>query len=298
MAAQAQADAAGATGAADATDAPATPDRMAGRMAGRAPAGPVRLAGHGLRKSFGSVIVADGVSLEVRGGEALGIIGPNGAGKTTLFHLLAGSLPADAGRVELDGADVSREPPHRRCRRGLARTQQIPRPFGDLSVYENALVGAHFGRGHAAPHAADRAMHALDRAGLAALADRPASTLGLLARKRLELARALAADPVVLLLDEVAGGLTEAETGELCGVLDAIRAAGVALVWVEHGVTSLAGFVDRLLALDRGRVVAVGRPDEVLADPEVQRTYLGDDAARLAEAETEADADPPGEVPS
>jgi branched-chain amino acid transport system ATP-binding protein len=275
----------------DPADAPAGPYRAG---AGRAHVGPVRLAAHGLRKSFGSVVVTDGVSLEARGGEALGIIGPNGAGKTTLFHLLAGSLPADAGRVELDGADVSREPPHRRCRRGLARTQQIPRPFGDLTVYENALVGAHFGRGHAAPHAADRAMHALARAGLAELAERPASTLGLLARKRLELARALAADPVVLLLDEVAGGLTEAETGELCAVLDAIRTAGVALVWVEHGVTSLAGFVDRLLALDRGRVVALGRPDEVLADPEVQRTYLGDDAARLAGAE--AETEPPGEV--
>jgi len=279
----------------DPTDAPAGRHRAGpGTGAGRAPVGPVRLAAHGLRKSVGSVVVTDGVSLEARGGEALGIIGPNGAGKTTLFHLLAGSLPADAGRVELDGADVSREPPHRRCRRGLARTQQIPRPFGDLTVYENALVGAHFGRSHAAPHAADRAMHALAGAGLAELAERPASTLGLLGRKRLELARALAADPVVLLLDEGAGGLTEAETGELCAVLDAIRAAGVALVWVEHGVTSLAGFVDRLLALDRGRVVAVGRPDEVLADPEVQRTYLGDDAARPAE--TEAETAPPGEV--
>ncbi|TMQ11262.1 MAG: ABC transporter ATP-binding protein [Deltaproteobacteria bacterium] len=238
----------------------------------------VRLGARGLRKSFGSLVVTDDVSLDVRGGEALGIIGPNGAGKTTLFHLLGGSLRADAGSVELAGADVSDDPPHRRCRRGLARTQQIPQPFGELSVYENALVGAGFGRGHAAPHAADRAIHALERAGIAELAERPARTLGLLERKRLELARALAADPLVLLLDEVAGGLTEGETAELCVVLDAIRAAGVALVWVEHGVTSLAGFVDRLLALDRGRVVAVGRPDEVLADPHVQRTYFGDEA--------------------
>jgi len=239
--------------------------------------GGVRLTGRGLCKSFGSVVVADDVSLEARGGEALGIIGPNGAGKTTLFNLLAGSLIADAGSVQLDGVDVSNEPPHRRCRRGLARTQQIPRPFGDLSVYENALVGAGFGRGHASPRAPERAMHALERAGIAELADRPGRSLGLVARKRLELARALAADPVVLLLDEVAGGLTEAETAELCVVLDEIRRAGVALVWVEHGVTSLAGFVDRLLALDRGRVVAMGRPDAVLANPEVQRTYLGDE---------------------
>jgi branched-chain amino acid transport system ATP-binding protein len=239
----------------------------------------VRLTARGLRKSFGSVVVTDGVSFDARGGEALGIIGPNGAGKTTLFHLLGGSLRADAGSVAIDGVDVSAEPPHRRCRRGLARTQQIPRPFGDLTVYENALVGAGFGRGHAAPRAGERAMHAIERAGITELVERPARTLGLLARKRLELARALAADPVVLLLDEVAGGLTEAETAELCKVLDDIRRAGVALVWVEHGVTSLAGFVDRLLALDRGRVVAVGRPDEVLADPEVQRTYFGDEAA-------------------
>jgi branched-chain amino acid transport system ATP-binding protein len=236
------------------------------------------LSARGLRKSFGSLVVTDGVSLDAHGGEALGIIGPNGAGKTTLFHLLGGSVRADDGSVALGGVDISDEPPHRRCRLGLARTQQIPRPFGELSVFENALVGAHFGRGHAAAGAAERAMHALDRAGIADVAERPARTLGLLARKRLELARALAADPVVLLLDEVAGGLTEVETAELCTVLDAIRKAGVALIWVEHGVTSLAGFVDRLLALDRGRVVAVGRPDEVLANAEVQRTYLGDDS--------------------
>jgi len=245
--------------------------------------GDVRLAARGLRKSFGSVLVTDDVSLEARGGEALGIIGPNGAGKTTLFNLLAGSLLADGGSVFLGGVDVTGEPPHRRCRRGLARTQQIPHPFGDLTVYENALVGAGFGRGHAAPRADERAMQALSRAGIAALADRPGRTLGLLARKRLELARALAADPVVLLLDEVAGGLTEAETAELCTVLGEIRKTGVALVWVEHGVTQLAGFVDRLLALDRGRVVAVGRPDEVLADPEVQRTYFGDEASFAGE---------------
>jgi branched-chain amino acid transport system ATP-binding protein len=241
--------------------------------------GDVRLTARGLRKAFGSVVVTDDVSLEARGGEALGIIGPNGAGKTTLFHLLGGSLAPDAGSVHLGGVDVSREPPQRRCRRGLARTHQIPRPFVELSVYENALVGAGFGRGHAAPRASERAMQALERAGIAELADRPGGSLGLLARKRLELARALAAEPVVLLLDEVAGGLTEAEIAELCTVLGEIRRAGVALVWVEHGVTSLAGFVDRLLALDRGRVVAVGPPGEVLADPAVQLTYFGEEAS-------------------
>ena len=233
------------------------------------------LAAHGLRKSYGSLVVTEGVSLAAFAGEALGIIGPNGAGKTTLFHLLGGSVAPDAGRVELGGADVSREPPARRCLRGLARTHQIPRPFGDLTVFENALVGAEFGRGRSGAGAGERAMAALRRAGIAELADRPGRTLGLVARKRLELARALAAEPVVLLLDEVAGGLTTAEMAELCVVLDEIRKAGVALVWIEHGVTQLAGFVDRLLALDRGRVVAIGAPAEVLADPAVQLTYLG-----------------------
>jgi branched-chain amino acid transport system ATP-binding protein len=227
-------------------------------------------------------VVTDGVSLEARAGEALGIIGPNGAGKTTLFHLLAGSVAPDAGSVELDGGDVSREPPQRRARRGLARTHQIPQPFGELSVFENALVGAQFGRSHAAARPQERAMQALDRAGLTELADRPAQTLGLVQRKRLELARTLASDPLVLLLDEVAGGLTTAETAELCTVLDAIRRAGVALVWIEHGVTQLAGFADRLLALDRGRVVALGTPADVLADPAVQLTYFGDAAGAAA----------------
>ena len=235
----------------------------------------VRLEASGLRKSFGSLLVTDGVSLEARAGEALGIIGPNGAGKTTLFNLLGGDLAPDAGSVRLDGVDVSRQPPQRRCRRGLARTHQIPIPFSHLSVYENALVGASFGRGHAAPHAPERAMRALELAGLAGLRARPARTLGLVERKRLELARALAADPLVLLLDEVAGGLTDDESGALAQVLDGIRASGVALVWVEHAVHALARFVDRLLALDRGRVVAVGAPAAVLADPAVQATYLG-----------------------
>jgi branched-chain amino acid transport system ATP-binding protein len=227
-------------------------------------------------------VVTDGVSFDARAGEALGIIGPNGAGKTTLFHLLGGSVACDAGSVQLGGVDVTREPPHRRCRRGLARTHQIPRPFVELSVYENALVGASFGTRHAAGRAADRAMHALERVGLAELADRPGHTLGLVARKRLELARALASVPEVLLLDEVAGGLTQAETAALCTVLDAIRRDGVALIWIEHGVTSLAGFVDRLLALDRGRVVALGPPAEVLADPAVQATYFGHAASAPA----------------
>jgi branched-chain amino acid transport system ATP-binding protein len=237
----------------------------------------VRLSATGLRKSFGSLLAVDAVSLEAFAGEALGIIGPNGAGKTTLFNLLGGSLRPDAGTVRLDGTDVSHESPARRCRRGLARTHQIPRPFLDLTVFENALVGASFGRSHSAPRPEERAMAALERSGLTPFANRPARTLGLVSRKRLELARALAADPRVLLLDEVAGGLTDGETAELCLVLDEVRSTGVALVWVEHIVHGLAGFVERLLALDRGRVVAVGAPAEVLADPAVQATYLGEE---------------------
>ena len=235
----------------------------------------VRLEASGLSRSFGRLLVNDGVSFEARAGEALGIIGPNGAGKTTLFHILGGSLAPDAGTVRLAGTDVTRMPAHARCRAGLARTHQVPMPFLDLTVYENALVGATFGRAHAAPRPGERAMEALERTGIAAMRGRPARTLGLVERKRLELARALAADPLVLLLDEVAGGLTDDENAQLCLLLDDIRASGVALVWVEHAVHTLAGFVDRLLALDRGKVLAVGAPAEVLADPTVQATYLG-----------------------
>ena len=192
------------------------------------------LAAVGIRKRFGALVVLDGVDFAVAGGEAVGIVGPNGAGKTTLLNVLAGSLRPEAGRVELGGADVTRRAAARRCRLGIGRAHQVPRPFGDMSVFENVFVGAAAGAGGARSEVYDRALEALEACGLADAANRRAETLGLLHRKRLELARALATSPSVLLLDEVGGGLTDAEADELLATITAIQARGIAIVWIEH----------------------------------------------------------------
>ena len=260
-------------------------------------------------KAFGSLVVTDGLSLALEEGEALGVIGPNGAGKTTALNLMIGRLRPDRGAVFFAGRDVTRLPAHARCRAGMALTHQIPRPFEALSVFENALVGALFGRagaragaGHArdqrakpvadqrakpvadqrakpvADRTAERAcLTALELTGLAAKANTRAGTLTLLERKRLELARALATGPRVLLLDEIAGGLTEAEVHEVVLLVRRINREGVAIVWIEHLVHALRGAVSRLVAIDAGRALVDGPPDAVMADPEVQRVYLGID---------------------
>ncbi len=234
-------------------------------------------------KAFGSLVVTDGLSLALEDGEALGIIGPNGAGKTTALNLMIGRLRPDSGAVFFAGRDVTRLPAHARCRAGMALTHQIPRPFEALSVFENALVGAMFGRANRHPGAgrartAERAcLTALELTGLAAKANTRAGTLTLLERKRLELARALATGPRVLLLDEIAGGLTEAEVHEVVALVRRINGEGVAIVWIEHLVHALRGAVSRLVAIDAGRALLDGPPDVVMADPEVQRVYLGID---------------------
>jgi branched-chain amino acid transport system ATP-binding protein len=228
-------------------------------------------------KRFGGVVVIDDVTLAVAPGEALGVVGPNGAGKTTILNLLAGDLRPDGGRVRLDGEDVTRLRSDQRCRRGVARTAQIPRPYQGMTVFENVLVAAVFGAGQplaeraAAPVAAD----ALDRAGLLHKANTVAGSLTLLDRKRLELARALAARPRVLLLDEIAGGLTEPEVQDLVATVSAIRAGGIALVWIEHVVHALLAVVDRIFAISFGRKIAEGPPREVMASRMVQEVYLG-----------------------
>ncbi len=231
-----------------------------------------------LSKAFGSVVVADGIDLAVAEGTALGIIGPNGAGKTSLFNLIAGSLAPDRGTIRLDGVDVTRAPMRARARAGLARTWQIPQPFQSLSVFENLLVAATFaGRRRKSELAADCARILADT-GLLACADRRAATLTLLERKRLELARALATGPRLLLLDEIGGGLTEAETGLLVETVRRIRAAGVTVIWIEHVVHALLAVVDRLLVLNFGRKVADGDPRAVMASTEVREIYMGIDA--------------------
>jgi branched-chain amino acid transport system ATP-binding protein len=211
--------------------------------------------------------------------EAVGVIGPNGAGKTTALHVMAGRLRPDRGTVLLDGRDVTAVPAHARCRAGIALTHQIPHPFEAMTVFENVLVGATHGGGLAERHARGACLAALERTGLAVRANARAGTLTLLERKRLELARALATRPRVLLLDEIAGGLTEPEVLALVAVIRDVRAAGVAIVWIEHIVHALRSAVDRLVAIDFGRTLMEGPPDAVMASPEVQRVYLGIDVS-------------------
>jgi branched-chain amino acid transport system ATP-binding protein len=234
----------------------------------------------GVSKRFGGLTVIDDLSLAIAGDAAIGVIGPNGAGKTTMLHLVAGDLPPDRGAVRLDGRDVTRLRPDQRCRDGIGRTAQIPRPYGGMSVFENVLVAAVFGarRRRTERAATPVAVGALDRTGLLDRADRQAGTLPLLDRKRLELARALAGQPRLLLLDEIAGGLTDHETDELVGTIRSLRAEGLAVVWIEHIVHALLAVVDRLVVIDHGRIVADGDPHEVVASPAVHQIYLGDTA--------------------
>jgi branched-chain amino acid transport system ATP-binding protein len=228
-----------------------------------------------LTKRFGRVTVAENLSLEVDEGETLGIVGPNGAGKTTLFSMISGDLSPDSGRVYLSGEDVTGTGPAARCRGGLGRTYQVPRPFEHMSVFENVLVAAQQGAGLRRKASYERAYQVLEQAGLAEHANARAGALTLLQRKRLEVARAVATNPRLLLLDEVAGGLTDPEVDELVEVVRGLHAGGLAIVWIEHVVHALTKTVDRLACLAGGRIVADGEPEQVLASQAVREVYLG-----------------------
>jgi branched-chain amino acid transport system ATP-binding protein len=234
-------------------------------------------------KSYGSLVVSDHVSLAVVEGEALGILGPNGAGKSTMFNLITGTVRVDTGNILFAGHEITSMKAHMRTRRGIARSYQIPKPFLHMTVFENLLVAASFAT-HGLPETArnDLCMSVLADAGLGAKANAPAGSLGLLQLKRLELARALAAKPRLLLLDEIAGGLTEAECHELVASIKAVRRAGVTIVWIEHVLHALMGVVDRLLVLNFGRVIAAGEPQAVMAEPAVREVYLGLEAGHEA----------------
>jgi branched-chain amino acid transport system ATP-binding protein len=232
----------------------------------------------GLSKSFGSVIAADDISLTIERGEALGVIGPNGAGKTTLLNLIAGSQIPDAGTLTLDGADLTHAKPHQRCHAGISRSHQIPRPFGRLTVFENLLVAAIHGQRKKEREVRDFCGQILERTGLLSRADRLAGSLTLLERKRLELARALATRPRLLLLDEIAGGLTEGECRELVASIKDIRATGVTIVWIEHIVHALLAVVGRLVVLNFGRKIIEGEPQSVMRSTQMREIYLGIEA--------------------
>ena len=240
---------------------------------------PALLELRSVSKRFGQVVIADDLSVTVRDGETVGIVGPNGAGTTTLFGLISGDIEVDSGAVLLNGDDLAGVGPARRCRLGIGRTYQVPRPFEGLTVFENVLVAAQQGGGLGRQDSYRRALETLERARLERSANRLAGSLGLLERKRLELARALATRPRILLLDEVAGGLTDPEVAELVEIIREAREEGMAVIWIEHVVRALLATVERLICLAAGHFVADGVPAEVLEDARVRELYLGADTA-------------------
>jgi branched-chain amino acid transport system ATP-binding protein len=236
------------------------------------------LAAVEVRKRFGALAVLDGVDLALAQGEAVGIVGPNGAGKTTLLNVLAGSLRADAGSILFRGRDITTRDAAERCALGIARTHQIPRPFVGMTVFENVLVGATAGGRRRGADAYSLSLEVMDQCGLTLLANRRAEGLGLLQRKRLELARALAVTPTVLLLDEIGGGLTDAESAALVETVAGLRDRGIAVLWIEHIVHVLMQVVTRLVCMDAGRIIAEGAPEAVVAQAAVIDAYLGSGA--------------------
>lgn len=232
----------------------------------------------GVKKSFGSLVVADDIDLSVAKGDALGIIGPNGAGKTTLFNLITGGLLPDAGAVYFNGRDVTRVPAEKRCFAGIGRSFQVPLPFEGLSVFENLAVGGAFGQGKSVAQVQDQCIEILELTGLINKANTLAGALTLLERKRLEMARALATDPELLLLDEIAGGLTEMECDALVGTIQQVHQSGTTIVWIEHVVHALMRVVDRIFVLNFGRKIDEGAPEAVMNSAAVQEIYMGIEA--------------------
>ena len=228
-----------------------------------------------ISKRFGAIVIADEIELALAEGESLGIIGPNGAGKTTLFGIVSGTVAPDSGRVLYGGRDITQASPAQRCTLGIGRSFQIPLPFAGMSVFENLVVAAAFGAGHRERDVYDGCMDILERCGLADKANRRSGSLTLIDRKRLELARALATSPRVLLLDEVAGGLTERECHVLIDLIADIRRGGVSIVWIEHVVHALLASIDRLLVLHNGAFIAGGDPHAVIRSAQVAEIYMG-----------------------
>jgi branched-chain amino acid transport system ATP-binding protein len=226
-------------------------------------------------KSYGALRAVDAVSVAVSDGEALAVIGPNGAGKTSMFNLITGDFAPTEGRVVFNGTNVTAMPPYARSRLGIGRSYQIPHPFANMSVFENLLVGAIFGGGITERASYQLCRDVLKVTGLYDRANAPARTLTLLQRKRLELGRALSMRPKLLLLDEIAGGLTEYECGELVKTIKEIHARGTTIVWIEHIVHALLMVASRLIVMNFGQIMAEGRPQEVMADPRVREVYMG-----------------------
>ena len=228
----------------------------------------------GVSKQFGGLRAVDAVSLEVRAGEIVSIIGPNGAGKTTLFNLLTGQLAPTEGEVRFEGRPINAVPPHGRAALGMGRTFQIAKPLIALTALENVMIGA-FLRDASLNAARDRALAVLDRVGMAHLAGRRAGDLTLSERRRLEVARALALQPRIVLLDEVMAGLNQSEVAQEIALLRTLHAQGLTFLIIEHNLKVVRAFSDRVVVLDRGRMIAEGTAEEILAAPAVIEAYLG-----------------------
>jgi branched-chain amino acid transport system ATP-binding protein len=236
------------------------------------------LALRNVSKSFGAITIAKDLDCAVEQGEAVGVLGPNGAGKTTLLGLITGTIAPNAGFVEYEGRDINRVSPESRCRMGIARAFQVPQPFNEMTVFENLTVAACYGAQVGQPAAQRRSLTILDQCGLMAEANTPAGRLTLLNRKRLELSRALATEPKVLLLDEVAGGLNQHECEDLVALVKQVHATGVTIVWIEHVLHALLSVVTRALVLYQGKFIADGDPHEVIKQPKVAEIYMGIEA--------------------
>jgi branched-chain amino acid transport system ATP-binding protein len=232
-----------------------------------------------LQKNFGRLEAVRRLSFDVREKEILGIMGPNGAGKTTVFNLLSGILHPDAGTITFRGEDITHESPAKRCHKGIGRTYQIPRPFDKLSVYENLLVGAVHGGGLSERGARERIYDILEMLDMVPMKDVLGGGLSLLYRKKLELGRALATQPRLILLDEVAGGLTEKEGEQILETVKKIWSRGVSIVWIEHILMMMFEGVHRLLCISEGEYLCCGHPKEVMESPEVLECYLGAEEA-------------------
>jgi branched-chain amino acid transport system ATP-binding protein len=230
-------------------------------------------------RRYGALKVVDKVSFDIEAGEAVGVLGPNGAGKTTLMKLIAGIVTLSEGEIHFDGERIDKVPPQARCYMGISRTNQVPQPFGGMSVWENVLTAARNGGRHDKVEAENETFESLRRTGLLDRHAKLAEELSLMGRKRLELARALACRPRLLLLDEIAGGLSDFEVKDLVELVRQINGAGVAIVWIEHIVHALLSTVSRIVALDFGNLIADGLPGDVINSPAFKQAYFGDKIA-------------------